>query len=122
MDKIFLRGMRFVAAHGVLPHERVVPQPFVLDLDLGLDLGAAGKEDDLAATVSYAEVYDVAANVMQGETKNLIEALAEGVAEALLAAFQKLRWVRVTVHKPAAPICGLFSDVGVSITRCRGSS
>ncbi len=122
MDKIFLRGMRFVAAHGVLPHERVVPQPFVLDLDLGLDLGAAGKEDDLAATVSYAEVYDVAANVMQGETKNLIEALAEGVAEALLAAFQKLRWVRVTVHKPAAPICGHFSDVGVSITRCRGSS
>ena len=114
MDKIFLRGMRFVAAHGVLPHERVVPQPFVLDLDLGLDLGAAGKEDDLAATVSYAEVYDVAANVMQGETKNLIE--------ALLAAFQKLRWVRVTVHKPAAPICGHFSDVGVSITRCRGSS
>ena len=122
MDKIFLRGMRFVAAHGVLPHERVVPQPFVLDLDLGLDLGAAGKEDDLAATVSYAEVYDVVANVMQGETKNLIEALAEGVAEALLAAFQKLRWVRVTVHKPAAPICGYFSDVGVSITRCRGSS
>ena len=122
MDKIFLRGMRFVAAHAVLPHERVVPQPFVLDLDLGLDLGAAGKEDDLAATVSYAEVYDVAANVMQGETKNLIEALAEGVAEELLAAFQKLRWVRVTVHKPAAPICGHFSDVGVSITRCRGSS
>ena len=122
MDKIFLRGMRFVATHGVLPHERVVPQPFVLDLDLGLDLGTAGKEDDLAATVSYAEVYDVAANVMQGETKNLIEALAEGVAEELLAAFQKLRWVRVMVHKPAAPICGLFSDVGVSITRCRGSS
>ena len=38
MDRIFLHGMRFMACHGVLPHEREVPQSFEADVELGLDL------------------------------------------------------------------------------------
>lgn len=119
MDRIFLRGMRFMACHGVLPHEREVPQPFEVDVELGLDLRTVGESDDLAATVNYAEVYDIVSTDLTVTSKKLIEALAEEIAEDLMNAFARLRWVRVTVHKPAAPIDGIFSDVGVSILRRR---
>ena len=119
MDRIFLRGMRFMACHGVLPHEREVPQPFEVDVEMGLDLRAAGESDDLDDTVNYAKVYDVVSTVLTVTRKYLIEALAEEIAEDLLRDFDSLRWVRVTVHKPAAPIDGIFSDVGVTILRRR---
>jgi len=119
MDRIFLRGMRFMACHGVLPHEREVPQPFEVDVEMGLDLRAAGESDDLDDTVNYAKVYDVVSTVLTVTRKYLIEALAEEIADDLLRAFDVLRWVRVTVHKPTAPIDGIFSDVGVTILRRR---
>lgn len=119
MDRIFLRGMRFMACHGVLPHEQEVPQPFEVDVELGLSLRAAGESDDLDDTVNYAKVYRTASSIMNGASKRLIESLAEEIAEDLLRDFDSLRWVRVTVHKPAAPIDGIFSDVGVTILRRR---
>ena len=119
MDRIFLRGMRFMACHGVLPHEREVPQPFEVDVEMGLDLQAAGESDDLGDTVNYAKVYDVVSTVLTVTRKYLIEAIAEEIADDLLLDFDVLRLVRVTVHKPAAPIDGIFSDVGVSILRRR---
>ena len=119
MDRIFLRGMRFMACHGVLPHEREVPQPFEVDVEMGLDLRAAGESDELDDTVNYAKVYDVVSTVLTVTRKYLIEALAEEIADDLLRDFDSLRWVRVTVHKPAAPIDGIFSDVGVTILRHR---
>lgn len=119
MDRIFLRGMRFMAAHGVLPHEQKVPQPFEVDVELGLDLHAAGESDDLAATVNYAAVCKSVRDIIEGAPKRLIEALAEKIADDLLRGFDLLLWVRVTVHKPAAPINGIFSDVGVTILRRR---
>ena len=119
MDRIFLRGMRFMACHGVLPHEREVPQSFEVDVELGLDLRAAGESDDLGNTVNYAKVYDVVSTVLTVARKYLIEAIAEKIADDLLRDFDSLRWVRVTVHKPTAPIDGIFSDVGVTILRRR---
>ena len=119
MDRIFLRGMRFMACHGVLPHEREIPQPFEVDVELGLSLRAAGESDALDDTVNYAKVYHTVSSVMDGAPKQLIEALAEELADDLLRDFVSLRWVRVTVHKPAAPIDGMFSDVGVTILRRR---
>lgn len=119
MDRIFLRGMRFMACHGVLPHEREVPQPFEVDVELGLDLRSAGESDDLDDTVNYAKVYDVVSTVLTVARKYLIEAIAEKIADDLLRDFDSLRWVRVTVHKPTAPIDGIFSDVGVTILRRR---
>ena len=119
MDQIFLRGMRFMACHGVLPHEREIPQPFEVDVELGLSLRAAGESDNLDDTVNYAKVYHTVSSIMDGAPKQLIEALAEEIADDLLRDFDSLRWVRVTVHKPAAPIDGMFSDVGVTILRRR---
>ena len=119
MDRIFLRGMRFMACHGVLPHEQEVSQPFEVDVELGLSLRTAGESDDLDDTVNYAKVYRTVSSIMNGASKQLIESLAEELAEDLLWQFSPLRWVRVTVHKPTAPIDGIFSDVGVTILRRR---
>ena len=119
MDKIFLRGMTFAAAHGVLPHEQGMRQRFVVDAELLLDLHPAGLHDDLAETVNYAEVYEIVRKTIEGETKKLLESLAEDIADRVLGAFSMIRSASITVHKPAAPIPGIFSDVGVSITRER---
>ena len=80
MDRIFLHGMRFMACHGALPHEREVPQAFEADAELRLDLREAGETDDLRNTVNYAEVYELIRHVIEGAPKALIEALAEEAA------------------------------------------
>jgi len=119
MDKIFLRGMAFSAAHGVLPHEKKMRQRFVVDAELLRDLHAAGLHDDVAETVNYAEVYEIVRRTIEGAPKNLIESLAEDIAEQVLSSFSMIRGASITVHKPEAPIPGIFSDVGVCITRER---
>lgn len=57
-DRILLAGVEAVGHHGVLAFEREQGQPFVVDVVLELDLGPAGRSDDLGQTVSYAEVAD----------------------------------------------------------------
>ena len=49
----------------------------------------------------------------------LLERAAGAVADAVLSAFPKVRAIKVTVHKPHAPIAEIFEDVGVVLTRNR---
>lgn len=118
MDKIMARGLTFTACHGVLPAEKIVPQTFQVDLDLYLDLQVAGMSDDLKDTVSYAEVYEQVSKIMEKESYNLLEALAENIAASLLFCFP-LQGVEVTVYKPQAPINGKFDHFAVKIKRFR---
>lgn len=118
MDRIELNGMEFVGYHGCLPEERRAGQTFLVDLKLYLDLQQAGQCDDLARTVDYAAVFQTVEKIVTGEPVSLIECLAERIAAQLLADYP-LETVRVTVHKPAAPIPGTFRDVSVHIKRSR---
>ncbi len=117
-DHIRLVNMAFYGHHGVDAEERRLGQQFFVDLDLALDLRAAGRQDDLAATVDYARVYQVVAEVEQARSCRLIEALAEGIAEAVLAQFP-VAAVTVRVRKPGAPLGGVLDHVEVEITRSR---
>lgn len=119
MDKIKLTGLDFYGYHGCLPEERKKGQHFLLDLTMYVDLQAAGQSDDLAATVNYAAVFETVRAIVEGEPLNLIEAVAERTATAVLAAYAPVQKVRVTVHKPAAPIPGTFRDAAVSVVRIR---
>lgn len=117
-DRISLLGVRARGFHGVLADEKRDGQEFVVDVVLHLDLGPAGRSDDLARTVSYAEVgADVVARI-EGPSLDLIESLAEQVAGDALAR-PGVRAVEVTVHKPSAPVGVPFGDVAVSVTRTR---
>lgn len=118
-DRIFVRGLALHAYHGVMPHEAKVGQTFMLDLDLEIDLSAAARSDKVIDTVSYDKVVECTAEAFCSERHRLIEAAAGCVADAVLAAFPRVRSVRVTIHKPHAPIAATFEDVGVTLVRGR---
>lgn len=116
MDKIIARGMTFKACHGVLAEEKTQAQPFKVDLDMYLDLHQAGKSDNLNDTVSYAEVFEQVKRIVENESYDLIEALAENIAASLLLRFP-LKGVKLTVFKPEAPVDGDFDYFAVQIER-----
>ncbi|PFG40298.1 dihydroneopterin aldolase/2-amino-4-hydroxy-6-hydroxymethyldihydropteridine diphosphokinase [Georgenia soli] len=116
LDRIRLLGVRARGHHGVLEHERRDGQEFSADVVLHLDTRAAGRADDLALTVSYADVGEDVVAVLAGEPVDLVETLAERIADAALAR-PGVRAVDVTVHKPQAPLTVPFDDVQVSVRR-----
>jgi 7,8-dihydroneopterin aldolase/epimerase/oxygenase len=118
-DSVFVNGLVLHAYHGVMEHEANVGQTFTLDLVLDVDLGQASRTDKIAFTVGYDQVVDAASRAFCAKRYRLVEAAAGGVAEALLGRFPRVTAVRVTVHKPHAPIAATFADVGVTVLRSR---
>ncbi len=118
-DRIFIHGLSLHAYHGVMAYEAKVGQTFTLDIELEIDLSAAARSDKVADTVSYDKVVDCATDAFCGERYRLIEAAAGRVADAVLTTFPRVRFVRITIHKPHAPIAATFSDVGVTLVRGR---
>ena len=116
MDTITLQGMHFYGYHGCLPEERRTGQPFHVDAVLYLSLEKAGRSDDLADTVDYGGVYGVVRDIVERRQYKLIECLARVIADEVLARFP-LQKVKITVHKPQAPIGGPFDDVAVTVER-----
>ncbi|GLK55132.1 dihydroneopterin aldolase [Methylopila capsulata] len=121
-DRIFLRGVQLHARHGVFEEERRLGQRFIVDVDYWVDMTDYARTDDFRGAVSYNDVYLTLMEIAGGEPVNLIETLAERIAAALLTRFAPIEVVRVQVHKPSAPIAGVFGDVGVDITRRRGGA
>jgi len=118
-DRIFINGLSLHAYHGVMAHEAKVGQSFALDLVVEVDLKDAARSDKVADTVSYEQIVDAASRAFCAQRYRLVEAAAGAVADAVLAQFPRIKTVRVTVHKPHAPIAATFRDLGVEITRSR---
>ena len=118
-DLIQLRGLRVDAICGVLPHERTTPQPLELDLDLEADLGPAGRSDDLADTIDYGAVTEAVERVVLTLEPQLLERLADAVAEAVLDLDDRVRAVTVAVRKLSPPVAQVLATSGVRITRAR---
>ncbi len=116
-DRIILDAMRFEGTHGVLPEEQLAPQPFEVDVELALDLRAAGSGDDLARTVDYRRVFDVCREIVESTRFDLIEALAEAIAHELLTGFPAVHEVTVRVRKPKVRLGGRLRAAGVEIRR-----
>jgi 7,8-dihydroneopterin aldolase/epimerase/oxygenase len=118
-DAVFVSGLALHAYHGVMQHEAKIGQTFTLDLELEIDLSEASRSDRIAHTVGYDQVVAVASQAFCSRRYRLVEAAAGAVAKAVLDTFVAVASVRVTVHKPHAPIAATFADVGVSIMRAR---
>lgn len=115
-DELAITGIECHAHHGVFEFERREGQVFVIDLVLGVDTAPAAASDDLHDTVDYGSlVANVKASV-ERDPVDLIETLAQRIAEVCLLEV-RVEWVRVTVHKPDAPIDATFSDVALTILR-----
>ena len=120
-DRLSLLGMRFEATHGVLPSEKIDPQPFEVDLVLHADLRDAGRTDALDATVDYRGLHELVDSIVMGPTFDLIEGLAGAIAGAVLTATDPrlVGAVEVRVRKPEAPLPGELDTVEAALVRRR---
>lgn len=117
-DRIALRGLAVRGHHGVFDSERIDGQEFVIDVVLDVDTAAAAHSDDLADTVDYGALASTIADLVGGPPVNLLETLADRIAQACLDDV-RVASVEVSVHKPRAPIALTFDDVVVTIVRSR---
>ena len=118
-DRISLVGLSARGHHGVLPFEREEGQLFTVDviLDLGQrGTAVAAVTDSVTDAVDYSRVANGIVSIIEGEPVNLIESLADRIAERVLS-FPRVVAAEVTVHKPEAPLDVAFEDVSVTIHR-----
>jgi dihydroneopterin aldolase len=118
-DRIVLAGMAFLARHGVNEREKVEHQRFEVDIELELDVHAAGDSDDLAQTVDYRGVYEAVRAIVEGPSFDLIEALGAAIARDVLAIDPRAEAVTVRVRKPDVDLGGPIEFAGVEIHRRR---
>ena len=116
-DAIELRGLHLAGIVGVLPHERAQAQPLEIDLDVVLDLAAAGASDALTDTVDYGAVCAAVERVVTSSRFGLLEALAESIAGAVHASDERIDHVTVAVRKLRPPVPQQLRTSGVRITR-----
>ena len=117
-DRIEIRGLRAHAHHGVYKREREQGQIFLVDALLEVDTRPAAAGDDLNLTVNYAELAQKLHSALVNEPVDLLETLAQRLADVCLG-YEQVDAVEITVHKPDADLGVPFGDVEVSIRRER---
>ncbi|MEI7886354.1 MAG: dihydroneopterin aldolase [Actinomycetes bacterium] len=120
-DQIRIHGLRLVGIVGVLPEERVRAQPLQIDLDLYLDVTAAGQSDALADTVDYGAVCDALHRTVELARPELLERLAAQLANAVFEVDSRIEGLQISVAKLRPPVPHDLSSSGVQITRRRPS-
>lgn len=118
-DHIRVHRLAVFARHGLLPEEAAIGQRFYISLDAEVDTRPAGAGDDMTASVSYADMADVAVDIATNQRFNLLEALSEAIATALLGRFPLIEAISVRVDKPSAPVPHVLDGVSVEIRRSR---
>lgn len=117
-DRLRVLNLAFHAFHGLLPDEAVSGQRFEVDVELRLDLAAAGQGDDLVLTVNYAEVVDLVTQIVTAEARfDLVEALAEEIAARIGQRWTTVQSVVVRIRKPSPPVAADFAGLEIEIER-----
>jgi len=119
VDRINIKNLEVCAKHGVLPEEKEREQLFLISASLFLDLRSAGLTDDLEKTLDYGEITGVISSFIRDSSYNLIETVAERLAEKLLTENRQLQRVWLEIKKPQAPIDARLETVSVEIERRR---
>ena len=116
MGTIVIAGLRELGVHGVLPEEQTRPQPFEVDVELTVDLDAAGESDALDDTVDYSAVAEAVSRVVASERYQLLERLAARIAE-VCSVDERVTAVSVTVRKLHPPVRAMVDHVAVRIEK-----
>ena len=117
-DHVFVAGLELYCVIGVQPWERQVKQKVRIDLEMDADCRPAGADDDAACALDYKAVAKRVQQLVEGSSFQLVEALAERIAAAVMAEFPRAESVRVRLAKPGA--VRYAESVGVAIERRRG--
>ena len=115
-DLITIRTLRVQTKIGVTEAERSRPQEVVIDLELELDLRAAGASDDLTDTVDYDRLATEVADLVRASEYKLLEVLAEKIARHLCT-ISRVERVTVEVAKASPPVQEEVGPIAVRITR-----
>ena len=118
-DRIELRGLHLSGIVGVLPQEQAEAQPLEIDLDITLDMADAGGSDSLTDTADYGALCDVTEQVVTTTNFQLLETLAQHIAQELAAVDRRISAVTVSVRKLRPPVAQPLRTSGVQITRTR---
>ena len=116
MGSIVIAGLRELGVHGVLPEEQTRPQPFEVDVELRVNLEAAGESDNLDDTVDYSAVAEAVSRVVRSERYHLLERLATRIAE-VCRVDERVTGVVVTIRKLHPPVRAMVDHVSVHIER-----
>lgn len=116
MDTVFIKGLKVMSVIGCYDWERDIRQPLVIDLELKTDFSRAAESDALSDALDYAAISQRMIAACEAARFQLLEALAEHLATALLAEFA-ITELRMTMTKPGA--VPQADGVGVIIERQR---
>ena len=119
MDKIKVNQMMFYGYHGLFSEENKLGQRFTVDVELMGDFRKAGQTDRMEDSIDYGQVYEVTKEIMEGKAYNLLESLAETIAQSMFDSFSLLETITIYIDKPGPPISGYYQSVGVEVTRKR---
>ena len=114
MDIIFLHDLRIDTVIGIWEWERKIRQTVSIDLEMAADIRKAAASDSVEDTLNYKSVAKRLQQFVGDSSFQLVETLAEKVAEIVISEFD-VPWVRVRLNKPGA-IRGA-RDVGILIER-----
>ena len=117
MDTIIIKDLETFGYHGVFEEEAFLGQKFIVTAELFLDTRKAGKTDDLQDSLDYGVACQLIKKIVKTERYQLIERLAEEIANQLLLTFNLLQGVDITVKKPWAPVLLSMDTVAVRISR-----
>jgi 7,8-dihydroneopterin aldolase/epimerase/oxygenase len=117
LDTIFVHNLRVDAVIGVYDWEKEFKQPLFFDIEMLTDIRASAAKDDINLTVSYKEVSDDVIDWVETHQFELLETLAEQLSHILLAKYQGIQQITLTVKKPQA--VRQAETVGLKITRRR---
>lgn len=101
MDIVFIRDLQLATIIGVHAWEREVRQTLSLDLEMAADIKTAAKSDDVRDALDYQAVAERVATLVESCKCQLLETLAERVAELVVNDFS-VSWLRLRVSKPGA--------------------
>lgn len=117
MDAIIIEGLKVDTVIGCFNWERQIIQPLMLDLTIYNDLNQAAQSDELDDTLNYAQICELAAQVIQQAKPKLIEHAAQLVLEKLFLVFPSIESIIITIRKPA--IIAQANAVGIRLERNR---
>ena len=116
MDRILISGIRELGVHGVLPEEQLRPQPFEIDVELLVDVAAAGESDALEDTVDYSDVCLAVSRVVSSERYQLLERLASRIVEVCRADPHVVNTI-VEMRKMHPPVHALVNYVTIRVEK-----
>ncbi len=119
MDAIIIEGLKVDTVVGCFNWERQIIQPLMLDLTIHNDLTQAAQSDELEDTLNYAQICELAAQVIQQAQPKLIEHAAQLVLECLFTTFSSIESIVITIRKPA--IIAQANAVGIRLERNRNN-